>query len=30
VGVQLAVPSELTSEQQELMKKFAESAGLSY
>ena len=30
VGVQVAVPGELTPEQQELMKKFAESAGMSY
>jgi molecular chaperone DnaJ len=30
VGVQLTVPSELTSEQQDLMRKFAESAGMSY
>jgi molecular chaperone DnaJ len=30
VGVQLTVPSELTSEQQDLMKKFAESAGMTY
>jgi molecular chaperone DnaJ len=30
VGVQVMVPDELTPEQQELMKKFAESAGLKY
>jgi molecular chaperone DnaJ len=30
VGVQVAVPDELTPEQQELLKKFAESAGLKY
>jgi molecular chaperone DnaJ len=30
VGVQLSVPSELTPEQQELMKKFAESAKMTY
>ena len=30
VGVQLTVPSELTPEQQDLMKKFAESAGMTY
>jgi molecular chaperone DnaJ len=30
VGVQLTVPGELTSEQQDLMKKFAESAGMTY
>jgi molecular chaperone DnaJ len=30
VGVQVTVPGELTQEQQELMKKFAESAGLGY
>jgi molecular chaperone DnaJ len=30
VGVQVTVPSELTSEQQDLMKKFAESAGMTY
>jgi molecular chaperone DnaJ len=30
VGVQVTVPDELTPEQQELMKKFAESAGLKY
>jgi molecular chaperone DnaJ len=30
VGVQLTVPDELTPEQQDLMKKFAESAGMSY
>jgi molecular chaperone DnaJ len=30
VGVQVTVPSELTPEQQDLMKKFAESAGMSY
>ena len=30
VGVQVTVPNELTSEQQDLMKKFAESAGMTY
>ena len=30
VGVQLTVPNELTREQQDLMKKFAESAGMTY
>jgi DnaJ-class molecular chaperone with C-terminal Zn finger domain len=30
VGVQLTIPGELTPEQQELMKQFAESAGMSY
>ena len=30
VGVQVTVPAELTSEQEELLKQFAESAGLSY
>jgi molecular chaperone DnaJ len=30
VGVQLMVPNELTREQQDLMKKFAESAGMTY
>lgn len=30
VGVQLTVPDELTPEQQDLMKRFAESAGMSY
>jgi molecular chaperone DnaJ len=30
VGVQVTVPDELTPEQQEMMKKFAESAGLKY
>jgi molecular chaperone DnaJ len=30
VGVQVTVPDQLTPEQQELMKKFAESAGLKY
>jgi molecular chaperone DnaJ len=30
VGIQLTVPDELTPEQQDLMKRFAESAGLSY
>jgi molecular chaperone DnaJ len=30
VGVQVTVPDQLTSEQQELMKKFADSAGLKY
>jgi molecular chaperone DnaJ len=30
VGVQVTVPGELTPEQQDLMKKFAESAGMSY
>jgi molecular chaperone DnaJ len=30
VGVQVAVPDELTPEQQELMKRFADSAGLKY
>jgi molecular chaperone DnaJ len=30
VGVQVTVPETLTSEQQELMKRFAESAGLKY
>jgi molecular chaperone DnaJ len=30
VGVQVTVPDELTPEQQELIKKFAESAGLKY
>jgi molecular chaperone DnaJ len=30
VGVQVTVPDELTPEQQELMKKFADSAGLKY
>ncbi|HUQ15240.1 MAG TPA: molecular chaperone DnaJ [Gemmatimonadales bacterium] len=30
VGVQVTVPNELTREQQDLMKKFAESAGLTY
>jgi molecular chaperone DnaJ len=30
VGVQVTVPAELTPEQQDLMKKFAESAGMSY
>jgi molecular chaperone DnaJ len=30
VAVQITLPGELTAEQQELMKKFAESAGMSY
>ena len=30
VGVQLTVPDELTPEQQDLMKRFAESAGMGY
>jgi molecular chaperone DnaJ len=30
VGIQVTVPDELTPEQQELMKKFADSAGLKY
>ncbi len=30
VGVQVTVPNELTQEQQDLMKKFAESAGMTY
>jgi molecular chaperone DnaJ len=30
VGVQVTVPNELTPEQQDLLKKFAESAGMSY
>jgi molecular chaperone DnaJ len=30
VGIQVAVPDELTPEQQELMKRFADSAGLKY
>jgi len=30
VGVQITIPDELTPEQQELMKKFANSAGLKY
>ncbi len=30
VGVQVTVPNELTPEQQDLMKKFADSAGMSY
>jgi molecular chaperone DnaJ len=30
VGVQITVPNELTREQQDLMKKFAESAGMTY
>jgi molecular chaperone DnaJ len=30
VGVQITVPNELTPEQQDLMKKFAESAGMTY
>lgn len=30
VGVQVTVPDQLTSEQQELMKKFADSTGLKY
>jgi molecular chaperone DnaJ len=30
VGVQVTVPDELTAEQQELMKRFADSAGLKY
>jgi molecular chaperone DnaJ len=30
VGVQVTVPDELTPEQQELLKKFADSAGLPY
>jgi molecular chaperone DnaJ len=30
VGVQVTVPGELTPEQQELMRQFAESTGLSY
>jgi molecular chaperone DnaJ len=30
VGVQISVPNELTPEQQDLMKKFAESAGMTY
>jgi molecular chaperone DnaJ len=30
VGVQVTIPDELTQEQQELMKKFADSAGLKY
>jgi molecular chaperone DnaJ len=30
VGVQVNVPGELTPEQQDLMKKFAESAGMTY
>jgi molecular chaperone DnaJ len=30
VGVQVTVPNELTREQQDLMKKFAESAGMTY
>ena len=30
VGVQVTVPSELTPEQQDLIRKFAESAGMSY
>jgi molecular chaperone DnaJ len=30
VGVQVTVPDQLTSEQQELMKRFADSAGLKY
>jgi molecular chaperone DnaJ len=30
VGVQVTVPNELTPEQQDLMKKFAESAGMTY
>ncbi len=30
VAVQVTIPSELTSEQQELLKKFADSAGLPY
>ena len=30
VGVQLTVPDELTPEQQDLMRKFAESAGMAY
>ena len=30
VGIQVVVPDELTPEQQELMKRFAESAGLRY
>jgi molecular chaperone DnaJ len=30
VGVQVTIPDELTSEQQELLKKFADSAGLKY
>jgi molecular chaperone DnaJ len=30
VAVQLKVPDELTPEQQDMMKRFAESAGLSY
>ena len=30
VGIQVTVPDELTPEQQELMKKFAESAGLPH
>jgi molecular chaperone DnaJ len=30
VGVQLTVPDELTPEQQDLMKRFAESAGMAY
>jgi DnaJ-class molecular chaperone len=30
VGVQVTVPETLNAEQQELMKKFADSAGLKY
>jgi molecular chaperone DnaJ len=30
VAVQVTVPGELTPEQQDLMKRFAESTGLSY
>jgi DnaJ-class molecular chaperone len=30
VGVQVTVPETLSAEQQELMKKFADSAGLKY
>jgi molecular chaperone DnaJ len=30
VGVQVTFPNELTPEQQELLKKFADSAGLPY